>query len=494
MLRRFAGGSISRTLAWMNLVVSGSALLLAGAAFGVSDLISFRADTLDDLSVQARMIASTSVPALIFDDPASAETTIGAVAAAPDVITAVIYTPDGAEFAAYRRRPEEPRQLDLAIPAGLDEARSLEGWRATVSRRVLFDGRPVGVVQIRADIQGVSNHLIRGGGIAALVLGLSFIAAIFVSRVAQRTISRPLLALAAVATRVSEDKDYSVRAATAASFGELAGLTHAFNDMLTEIERRDGALEEAQRELESRVDRRTKELQASNEELEAFSYSVSHDLRAPLRHITGFASLLERHAGASLDERAMRYLRTIGESATRMGRLIDDLLAFSRMGRAGLTKRRVPLGPLVSDVVAEVTSAATDRRIEWRVHDLPVVEADPALLRPALENLFSNAVKYTGTREVAEIEIGVVPGADDEVVLFVRDNGVGFDMEYAHKLFGVFQRLHRQEEFSGTGIGLANVRRIIKRHGGRTWAEGILDQGATFYVSLPYSESPERTE
>ncbi|MGE3578654.1 MAG: ATP-binding protein [Vicinamibacterales bacterium] len=494
MPRRFARGSISSTLTWMNLVVSGTALLLAGGALGAYDLISFRADTLDDLSVQARMIASNSVSALVFNDPASAETTISAVSTAPDVITAVIYTADGAEFAAYRRTPEATHLPDLAIPDGLNEVRSVNGWRATVSRRVLFDGRPVGVVQIRADLQSVRDHLIRGAGIAVLVLGLSLVAAMVVSRVAQRGISRPLLELAGVATRVSEDRNYAVRAPTAAAFGELAGLTHAFNDMLTQIERRDRALEEAQRELESRVAQRTRELQASNEELEAFSYSVSHDLRAPLRHVTGFSSLLERHAGAALDERAQRYLRTISESATRMGRLIDDLLAFSRMGRAGLTKRTVPLGPLVSEVVADVTAAVPDRRIAWRVHPLPDVEADPALLRLALENLLSNAVKYTGTRDVAEIEVGTVPGGDDEVVVFVRDNGVGFEMEYAHKLFGVFQRLHRQEEFSGTGIGLANVRRIINRHGGRTWAEGVLDRGATFFFSLPYSESPARTE
>ena len=233
-------------------------------------------------------------------------------------------------------------------------------------------------------------------------------------------------------------------------------------------------------ELEARV----AELANVNLELEAFSYSVSHDLRAPLRHVTGFASLLEEQAGSALDAQARRYLTTITEAARRMGTLIDDLLAFSRMGRTNVVKRSINLSELLDEARAEVSVDLNGRRIVWDVQPLPTVEADPALLRSALVNLLSNAVKYTGTRDEARIEVGAVASAA-EVVVFVRDNGVGFDMAYAHKLFGVFQRLHRSDEFIGTGIGLANVRRIVQRHGGRTWAEGAVDSGATFYFSLP---------
>ena len=243
--------------------------------------------------------------------------------------------------------------------------------------------------------------------------------------------------------------------------------------------------EEEIRKLNAELGERLAELEVANRELEAFSYSVSHDLRAPLRHVTGFSQLLEKSAGGSLDDTGRRYLATISESARQMGRLIDDLLGFSRMARAEVHRTRVDLAALVSGVQQELQAQVGERDVVWRVGDLPSVEADPALLRLALVNLLSNALKYSGTRPRSEIEVGAVSNGGNETVVFVRDNGVGFDMRYADKLFGVFQRLHRQEEFEGTGIGLANVRRIIQRHGGRTWAEGVPDSGATFYFSLP---------
>jgi light-regulated signal transduction histidine kinase (bacteriophytochrome) len=228
------------------------------------------------------------------------------------------------------------------------------------------------------------------------------------------------------------------------------------------------------------------ELAALNHELEAFSYSVSHDLRAPLRHVMGFASLLDQEAGASLSDQCRRYVRTIADAAQRMGQLIDDLLAFSRMGRAPLAKRRLRLDALVRDAQREVLADANGRDISWTIHPLPDVDADAAMLRLVLVNLLSNALKYTATRPRAQIEIGVETSAEaSETVVFVRDDGVGFDMRYVSKLFGVFQRLHSADEFAGTGIGLANVRRVIQRHGGRVWATGAVDRGATFYFSLP---------
>jgi PAS domain S-box-containing protein len=231
-------------------------------------------------------------------------------------------------------------------------------------------------------------------------------------------------------------------------------------------------------ELEKRVIERTAQL-------EAFSYSVSHDLRAPLSHILDFVESIQKDAGASLSRKTLGHLTTIFQSAKKMANLIDDLLAFSQVGRAELQKQEVNLDELCEEILADFRADTKRRNIVWKIHPLPSVRADCALLRMVLVNLISNAVKFTGKQTEAKIEIGCVPGSDNETIVFIRDNGAGFNQEYAHKLFVVFQRLHVQDEFEGTGIGLANVQRIIERHGGRVWAEGVVDGGATFYFSIP---------
>jgi light-regulated signal transduction histidine kinase (bacteriophytochrome) len=232
------------------------------------------------------------------------------------------------------------------------------------------------------------------------------------------------------------------------------------------------------------------ELNRTNKELEAFSYSVSHDLRAPLRHIAGYAQLLGEYEGTKLSERGSRYLDNIGESARFAGSLVDSLLTFSQMGRSALRPAQIELPRIIEQIQRELLPDVQHRNITWTQRELPSVFGDAAYIHLALRNLISNAVKYTRTRDPAVIEIGTSP-CDTGTVLFVRDNGVGFDMKYASKLFGVFQRLHRMEEFEGTGIGLANVRRIVERHGGKVWADGEIDRGATFYMYLPRADLRE---
>ena len=237
--------------------------------------------------------------------------------------------------------------------------------------------------------------------------------------------------------------------------------------------------------LEKRIQERTAQLEAANKELEAFSYSVSHDLRAPLRHISGFSNMLAKSLGPEVPDPAQRYLDLITKASTQMNQLIDDLLEFSRMSRTELRRQRVDIGGLVEDVIHSIQPELEGRNIVWKKNTLPVIQADLAMLRQVFSNLLLNAIKYSRMRNPAEIEIGAQENGATEHVIYVRENGVGFDMRYASKLFGVFSRLHRQDEFEGSGIGLANVRRIVSRHGGRTWAEGEIDRGATFYFSLP---------
>jgi PAS domain S-box-containing protein len=259
-----------------------------------------------------------------------------------------------------------------------------------------------------------------------------------------------------------------------------AGVLETNND-ITERKHR----EEEIRSLNQELLKRSTDLEATNKELEAFAYSVSHDLRAPLRHIAGYAEMLQKNASPVLTDKSQRFLSVILESAKKMGNLIDDLLTFSRMGRSEARRTMVSLDQLVREILNEVQPETNSRDIAWKIDALPLCYGDRSMLRLVLVNLISNAIKFTRQRARAEIEIGRAAGGADEVVVFVRDNGTGFDMKYAHKLFGVFQRLHHANEFEGTGIGLATVQRIIHRHGGKVRAEGAVDQGSTFYFSLP---------
>jgi K+-sensing histidine kinase KdpD len=269
-------------------------------------------------------------------------------------------------------------------------------------------------------------------------------------------------------------------------------LRDARDNLQVEVEERKRREDEI-RKLNNELAKRARDLETSNNELESFAYSVSHDLRAPLRHVVGYSELLQKQASSLLDAKSRRFMETILESSKRMGNLIDDLLAFSRIGRTETKNTLVSLDQLVKEAVAEIGQDTGGRDIVWKIHPLPVSYGDRSMLKLVIGNLLANAVKFTRMRAPAEIEIGCADG-EDEVEVFVRDNGAGFEMQYVDKLFGVFQRLHLPEEFEGTGIGLATVRRIIHRHGGNVRAEGGVDRGAIFYFSLPKAhDAAERT-
>jgi light-regulated signal transduction histidine kinase (bacteriophytochrome) len=319
--------------------------------------------------------------------------------------------------------------------------------------------------------------------IALLVLLISTLGSIAVSLWFQRRISRPILDLAMTAKSVTRDKDFSVRAPPTDSADEIGQLIETFNEMLARIQEQNRELQMSRDDLEQRVGERTAELESANRELEAFSYSVSHDLRAPLRSIDGFSQALLEDYQDKLDDEGQNHLQRVRSATQRMAQLIDDMLDLSRVTRAEINREQIDLSALARSLPAELQKAEPGREVEFVIADGLVANGDARLLRIVLENLFRNAWKFTGKHQRAKIEFAVTQNNGNSAY-YVRDDGAGFDMAYVNKLFGAFQRLHAMSEFDGTGVGLATVQRIIRRHGGRVWAEGEVEKGATFYFTL----------
>lgn len=479
--------SITKKLNLVALLPCCAALVIASTVLVGYERFAVYQKLQSDMSVLAEVIASNCTAALAFDDSTATTEVLESLKADQNVVFACVYRPGGEPFARFgRAKVVLPDQVP-AQPATITEKRTL-----TTFRPIVLDQRQLGILCIQYDLSDLEAlfwlYLLVALLSSIIASGIAFL----VSTSVRKEISRPILKLATTAESIATRADFSVRAEHSNGDDEIGTLVRAFNGMLDQIETQNRKQQQAEEEirtlnrtLEARVAERTESLEQANKELESFSYSVSHDLRAPLRHIGGFADLLLRQQAAQLDEAGKKRLVTITEAAARMGELIDDLLVFSRMGRSELQNARVNLQALVDGVIRDLEPDTRGRRVLWTKDPLPMVQGDAAMLRLAFGNLLGNAVKYTGTREEARIHIGIRNVQDDEVVIFVQDNGVGFNMDYVGKLFGVFQRLHRAEDFPGTGIGLANVRRIIQRHRGTTWAEGTPNVGATFYISLP---------
>lgn len=487
------------------LLTSIAALLVTGLSLLAYDLHNLRATLADDLTTQAELIGRACAPALQFDDPKAANDNLALLRARPLIDGAALYNAKGMIFGSYSR-PGASAASFPQLPG--DDSVDFAGENITVTRRIVDNDEIVGSIYLHAHYnlyQRVRNYL----GIVLAVGSLALLVSLLLSTWLQATVTRPILDITKVAQQVIEKRDYSPRASRSTD-DEIGYLVDAFNRMLAEIGRRAQALEATNqelahevaerknaedeilrlnRELEARVQERTNKLQEINSELEAFSYSVSHDLRAPLRAIDGFSQALMTDFGDKADEKMQHYLGRIKNGTARMGQLIEDLLNLSRISRLELVRREVDLSVLANHVVQDLQQREPERKVTVYIWDNIMVQADQRLLRVALENLLGNAWKFTAKTDQARIECGMLQEGERRVI-FVRDNGAGFDMAYADKLFGAFQRLHGAHEFAGTGIGLATVQRIVSRHGGRIWCQAAPGKGATFFFTLQ-PESPQ---
>jgi signal transduction histidine kinase len=471
--------SLARRLAGLTVLSSAVAVVLAGVAFVLYDLHSVRQMLVARLRTDARIAALNSASAVEFDDAEAARATLASLQEEPSVLSARIVK-DGRTFALYSRPGHE---TDWIPPEGVASGHEFAGHRLRVSHPITSAEQPLGLLFIESDLHEIDERLYRYALLVSGVSVLSILAAIVIARRVQRRIADPILGLAEVARAVSVRRDYAVRAAGGESADEVGLLVRTFNEMLSHIEEQHAALEQGRLALEARVEERTRELAAANKELEAFSYSVSHDLRAPLRAIDGFSKALLTSQGEAVDEKGRHYLARIRAGTQRMSELIDDLLLLARITRAELARKRVDLSRIAHEVGAELARREPARTVRFDVADGLVASADPHLLRIVFENLIGNAWKFTSRNPEAHVSVGRET-SEGQDAFFVRDNGAGFDMAHADRLFGAFQRLHDSHEYEGTGIGLATVQRIVSRHGGHIRADAGVGRGASFLFTL----------
>jgi len=478
----FSRRSIAARLTWMNLLVSGIGLFLAYFSFLAYDLFVYRQASVESLSGLAKIVATNSVSAVLFDDDTSARNTLSGLSGSNDVISAAIYTTSGVPFAQYTRDGSS-----LPAPRKLTGSNRQQSWvygrDVETGSRIESEGKVIGTVYIQARLHGLRKEAIQYATIAAVILLVCLAVALLAGIIFRRLLAEPIVSLAQTAREVSRSKDYALRFSAGQEYDELQLLTEAFNEMLGAIQERDGALEQAKAGLERRVEERTAQLQAANLEMEAFSYTVAHDLRSPLQAMSNVCYLFGVMDQGQSSPQKVTMLAQLTSTVAAMSDMIDDLLDLSRSSTAELHLSRLNLGSMAASILDGLAKVSPERQVETIIASECAVDADSGLMHIVLQNLLRNAWKFTGRRAMARIEFGCLQRGDDTVI-FVRDNGAGFDPRLADRLFKPFQRLHGASEFPGTGIGLATVRRIVGRHGGRVWADGEVDKGATFYFTL----------
>lgn len=509
--------SIARKLTSMNMLVSGAALVLACAAFIGYDAITFQNAVIRNLSVQAQIVSSNSVSALVFNDPQAARDTLSALKAAPNILSAVIYNSRGEPFASYSRGRDEPIPPLPAIAPDQTEAHWIRNRTIVLVRPIVFGGKRTGTVFIRSDLEELYLRETRYAGIAAIVLLVSLLAALLVSALFRRAVAKPIVELVDIATVVSHDKDYSIRAHTSSSHRELAILIDAFNEMLAQIERNERDLREARDDLEIRVKERTAELERAKNEVEAFSKTVlqakeeveraskfkdqflstmSHELRTPLNAVLGFSDLLTEERYGPLNERQKRYVGHIQKGGKHLLSLINDILDLSRIeaGRLQLAIENVRVDFSLAEAVDTMRPLADKKSqtLAKLARGGLSVRADATRFKQMLMNLMGNAIKFTPEGGLIEID---ARQAGDEVRIEVRDSGPGIPPEEQKRIFEAFYRLRQNDKAAeGTGLGLAITQRLVELHGGKLGIESEPGKGSCFYFTLPSATHVDRQE
>ena len=477
----------------LSMIIMTSALLavvLLSSVFVVYEYISLRNSIIKEFSTTSKIIANRSHAALLFSDKATLQENVDSLKIHDDVAATCLYNEADDILAFFSKNAHPETKADCPIHPSRN-LNHFDDKYYQISQPIVVDGEPMGLLYIKVSLRSLNGHL-STYVIATAVFSLIIILAVFIfSSYLQNFITTPLLLLKNTARQVTKNKDYTLRASKE-SHDEIGDMVDTFNEMLATLQEQNKTIIDDAESLELKVGERTKELAIANQELEAFSYSVSHDLRSPLRAIDGFSKALLEDYGHELDHSAHDYLKRVRKASQKMGELISSLLQLSRVTRKELKDTHFDLSDMVMTIVHQLQEQDPERIIDIQIQPEMYIMGDEQLIEVALDNLIGNAWKYSKYEKFPKIEIGYYI-ENGHTIYFVKDNGAGFDNKYSKNLFTAFQRLHSPEQFEGTGIGLATVFRIIQRHHGEIWAKSVLDEGATFYFTL-YDNRPQAGE
>lgn len=494
-MKLFSNLSIRNKLIFIIVIVT---TIIIGTGFSITiiyDNITFKNDMIKNTKINAQLISEYCIVPLTFGDQKVAKSVIEKIRTIPSITTACVYDEQNNLFVSYQKVPDP--NLPDSIPEKATDSYEKEYYKLFYP--IIYQDFKYGTIYLKTSTNSLKTKINRHLSIMLLLMvGLIFLS-YFIALKLQSAISKPILDLTQTTEKISREADYSVRVEKH-GYDEIGLLYDSFNEMLSQINTREKERDAAEKlllesrekiksinlELEQRVVQRTAQLVAANKELEAFAYSVAHDLRTPLRAIDGFCQILLDEHKDKLNTQGQDLLTRVRNGAQRMSQLIDDILKLSKVTRSEMIIGEVNLSAIANAIANELIDSDKKRKVTFSIQDGVIVNADEQLLRIVMENLLGNAWKFTSKHSKANIEFNCTK-TDDGTVCFIRDDGAGFDMNYKNKLFKAFQRLHDSVEFLGTGIGLATVQRIIQRHGGKIWAEGEVEKGATFYFSLPQS-------